>query len=147
RNALRDRVLPIRINCPYGSWAGVVYIPHAPAYHTSVIPRACLKGTPAMSPPPTQATLLDGKALAKTLQNQLAADIAIFKADPGVTPGLTAVRLGEDPASVVYVNKKAYTATALGIPSQLKIFPENTPQPDLLTTIPALNSDPTAHAV
>jgi methylenetetrahydrofolate dehydrogenase (NADP+)/methenyltetrahydrofolate cyclohydrolase len=49
------------------------------------------------------AKILDGKALAQTMQAEIAADVASFERDTGKTPGLAAVLVGENPASRIYV--------------------------------------------
>ncbi|WP_299430868.1 bifunctional methylenetetrahydrofolate dehydrogenase/methenyltetrahydrofolate cyclohydrolase [uncultured Meiothermus sp.] len=57
-------------------------------------------------------------------------------------PHLRVVRLGEDPASVSYVRLKDRQARKLGLSSQVDVFPENTPQNELLAHIAMLNADP-----
>jgi len=57
-------------------------------------------------------------------------------------PHLRVVRLGEDPASVAYVRLKERQAKKLGLSSQVDLFPESTPQQELLAHIAQLNADP-----
>jgi len=57
-------------------------------------------------------------------------------------PHLRVVRLGEDPASVAYVRLKERQAKKLGLSSQVDVFPESTPQRELLDHIARLNADP-----
>ena len=53
------------------------------------------------------SNLIDGKAFAAKLRSQVAGKVAELKANHGITPGLAVVRVGEDPASEVYVRNKA----------------------------------------
>jgi methylenetetrahydrofolate dehydrogenase (NADP+)/methenyltetrahydrofolate cyclohydrolase len=82
--------------------------------------------------------ILDGKAVAERLRGKLAARIAglAFK------PGLAVVRVGEDPASGVYVRNKDRAATQAGFASRTHHLPETTTEAGLLTEIAALNADP-----
>jgi len=68
------------------------------------------------------ANLIDGRAIARQLQSELAARIAALKAR-GVQPGLAFVRVGEDPASKVYVGRKEKTCGELGLPRRLMCLP------------------------
>ena len=52
------------------------------------------------------ATLIDGKKLAAETRAQIAAGVAKFKAEKGVTPGLAVILVGDNPASVSYVTAK-----------------------------------------
>ena len=52
------------------------------------------------------ASLLDGKALAQQIREELAGDVARFRDETGIVPGLTVVLVGDDPASQVYVRNK-----------------------------------------
>ena len=61
------------------------------------------------------ASILDGKALAQKIQGELAEEVADFIENNGVVPCLTAVLVGEDPASEVYVRNKQCACGRLGI--------------------------------
>ena len=69
------------------------------------------------------ANLIDGRAIARQLQVELVQRIAALKAR-GVQPGLAFVRVGEDPASKVYVGRKEKTCAELGIFSETHVLPE-----------------------
>ena len=84
---------------------------------------------------------IDGKARANRLVADIAAATAKLKAEAGVTPGLCAVLVGNDPASEVYVRSKGKAATAAGIRSFQHNLPETTSQAELLTLIAKLNAD------
>src|SRR5229473_2248542 len=83
------------------------------------------------------ARLIDGKAVAKTIEAEVAEAIARL----GFPPGLVAVRVGNDPASEVYVRSKAKKARELGLRGDELILPESTSEGDLLAHIDRLNGD------
>ena len=60
------------------------------------------------------ARVLDGQALARTIQEEIAPDVAAFTAQHGRPPGLGIVLVGEDPASEVYVRGKVKAGTGIG---------------------------------
>jgi methylenetetrahydrofolate dehydrogenase (NADP+)/methenyltetrahydrofolate cyclohydrolase len=94
----------------------------------------------------TAGNLIDGRALARQLQTELSARIALLKAR-GVQPGLAFVRVGEDPASKVYVGRKEKTCAELGIYSETKVLPENTSEAALLELLARLNADTRLHGI
>ncbi|MEM8549713.1 MAG: bifunctional 5,10-methylenetetrahydrofolate dehydrogenase/5,10-methenyltetrahydrofolate cyclohydrolase [Verrucomicrobiota bacterium] len=87
--------------------------------------------------------LIDGNAVAKAVLADVAEDVSKL---PG-KPCVTFVRVGEDPASVSYVNKKQRTAAEVGIESRLEILPETTTREELLAVIDRLNADPGVHGI
>ena len=64
-----------------------------------------------------------------------------------MVPGLAFVRVGEDPASKVYVGRKEKSCADLGISSETHVLPEATTQAELLALIGRLNSDPRLHGI
>ena len=84
------------------------------------------------------ARILDGKALGAQLRRSLAARIAGL----GFKPGLRVVRVGEDPASGVYVRNKDRAALEAGFNSATVHLPESTSEAALLAEIAKLNADP-----
>ncbi len=92
------------------------------------------------------ANLIDGRAIARQLQDELAPNIAALKAR-GLQPGLAFVRVGEDPASKVYVGRKEKTCAELGIASETHVLPEATSESDLLGLLGRLNSDLRLHGI
>ena len=90
--------------------------------------------------------LIDGRAIAAQILGELAARVAALK-NRGVMPGLAFVRVGEDPASKVYVGRKEKACAGLGIFSETKILPEKTSEADLLALIARLNSDSRLHGI
>lgn len=84
--------------------------------------------------------LIDGRAIARQLQHELLERISALK-KRGLQPGLAFVRVGEDPASKVYVGRKEKNCAELGIYSETHVLPENTSETDLLALLARLNSD------
>ena len=87
--------------------------------------------------------IIDGKAISAALKEQLKEQVATFPEKYGRVPHLVVVRVGEDPASVVYVRNKARACDACGIRNTTLVLPEDTPEQALLDRIRALNADDT----
>jgi len=83
------------------------------------------------------ARIIDGKTVAQRIESEVAATIA------GLSwkPGLVAVRVGNDPASEIYVRNKAKKARELGLEGTERVFPETMSEADLLAEIDRLNRD------
>jgi methylenetetrahydrofolate dehydrogenase (NADP+)/methenyltetrahydrofolate cyclohydrolase len=92
------------------------------------------------------ANLIDGRAIAAQLQNELRERIANLKAR-GVQPGLAFVRVGEDPASKVYVGRKEKACAELGIFSETQVLAESTSETELLRLLDKLNADERVHGI
>jgi methylenetetrahydrofolate dehydrogenase (NADP+)/methenyltetrahydrofolate cyclohydrolase len=95
---------------------------------------------------PSLSTVVDGRAIAAQIQQELAARVAVLKGR-GVVPGLAFVRVGEDPASKVYVGRKEKACAELGIVSETHVLPEQTSEADLLALIGRLNSAAHLHGI
>ena len=85
------------------------------------------------------ARILSGNVFAEAIKAEVGRDVAEFVAAHGSPPGLTVVRVGDDPASSVYVGSKVKTSEELGIRSEHLHLPADTTQEDLLRTIEELN--------
>ena len=92
------------------------------------------------------AAIIDGRAIAAELRAELADEVAALAAQ-GVTPGLAAVLVGDDPGSVSYVTGKAEACAEIGIFSETIRLPADVSQEALLERIAALNGDARFHAV
>jgi methylenetetrahydrofolate dehydrogenase (NADP+)/methenyltetrahydrofolate cyclohydrolase len=90
--------------------------------------------------------LIDGRAIAQQIHTETAQRVAALKAR-GVTPGLVFIRVGEDPASQVYVGMKEKKSAELGFNSVTKVLPEATSQAELLGLIDGYNADPKVHGI
>ncbi len=92
------------------------------------------------------ANLIDGRAVAAQIQSELTQRVAALKAR-GVQPGLAFVRVGEDPASKVYVGRKEKACAELGITSETHVLPEQTSEAELLALLAKLNTDSRLHGI
>jgi methylenetetrahydrofolate dehydrogenase (NADP+)/methenyltetrahydrofolate cyclohydrolase len=92
------------------------------------------------------ANLIDGRAIASQMQEETARRVAALKAR-GVQPGLAFVRVGEDPASKVYVGMKEKACAQLGIHSETRVLPENAAEEELLKLLAGLNADERIHGI
>jgi len=90
--------------------------------------------------------IIDGKAVAARVRAEVAEDVKALRAQ-GKVPGLTVVRVGEDPASAVYVRGKRKACEEVGIHSVEHHLPATTAQEDLLALIRQLNADATVHGI
>ena len=91
--------------------------------------------------------LIDGKALAKRMREEIAADVAALRAERGVVPGLAVVLVGEDPASVSYVTAKERACAEAGMRSVEVRLPESVAEDKLVAEIARLNADPEVDGV
>ena len=85
--------------------------------------------------------IIDGKQISAELKAEVAQRVAEAAAQYGRVPHLVVIRVGEDPASVVYVRNKAKACEACGIRNTTLVMDENTPEEVLLQKIAALNAD------
>lgn len=86
------------------------------------------------------AKIIDGKALAQSIKENIALEVAALK-EKGVTPGLAVILVGDDPASKVYVNNKKKACAQVGIYSEEYLLPADTDGKTLLDLIAKLNAD------
>ena len=93
-----------------------------------------------------QENLLDGRAIAAQIQAELTARVAELKRR-GIVPGLAFVRVGEDPASKVYVGRKEKACAELGIASETHVLAAATSEADLLALIAQLNAAQHLHGI
>ena len=87
------------------------------------------------------ALRLDGKTLASTVEGRLTAVVEAFTGDVGRPPGLAVLRVGDDPASAVYVANKEKACARVGIASFGAHLAAETPADEVLSTIQTLNAD------
>ena len=98
------------------------------------------------SPAPT-ARVLDGRALAARIRQQVAAEIRALEARLGQRPGLAVVLVGDDPASAVYVRNKRRACEEVGIRSWVHHLPADTPASAVQALIDQLNARPDVHGI
>jgi methylenetetrahydrofolate dehydrogenase (NADP+)/methenyltetrahydrofolate cyclohydrolase len=92
------------------------------------------------------ANLIDGRAIAGQIHDETTQRITALKAR-GVQPGLAFVRVGEDPASKVYVGRKEKACAQLGIFSETHVLPQATTEADLLALLGRLNVNERIHGI
>src|SRR5512136_366364 len=90
--------------------------------------------------------IIDGKAIAAKVRGEVAQAVQELRAK-GIHPGLTVVRVGEDPASAIYVRGKRKDCEEVGIRSDEHHLPATTTQPELMALVARLNADPKVHGI
>lgn len=93
------------------------------------------------------ATLLDGRLLAARIETRLAEAIGAGLAQAGRPPGLAVLRVGDDPASGVYVANKEKACSRVGITNLGAHLAADTPAVEVLATIERLNADPAVDGI
>ena len=93
------------------------------------------------------ARILDGKALARSMKERIAGEVATLLERTGRVPGLTVVLVGDNPASRVYVRNKQDSCKAAGMRGTVLRLPADVDEAKLLATIDALNADPNVHGI
>ncbi|HEY4886533.1 MAG TPA: bifunctional methylenetetrahydrofolate dehydrogenase/methenyltetrahydrofolate cyclohydrolase FolD [Myxococcales bacterium] len=91
--------------------------------------------------------IIDGKAIAAKVRAEVAQAVKDIEQRAGVTPGLALIRVGNDPASEVYVRGKAKACQETGMAGFEHILPETTSEIELLALVRKLNVDPHVHGV
>jgi methylenetetrahydrofolate dehydrogenase (NADP+)/methenyltetrahydrofolate cyclohydrolase len=92
------------------------------------------------------AELIDGTVMADRVTADAAARVEALK-KRGVTPGLTVVLVGDDPASAVYVGSKERTCKSLGMNGETIRLPASAPEAELMAVVDRLNADPAVHGI
>ena len=93
------------------------------------------------------ATIIDGKAIAKSIREKLAQTILQRQKVGLRPPGLAVIIVGENPASIIYVNHKHIACEEVGIISTTVALPTDTTEADLLEEIQQLNADSTIDGI
>lgn len=86
------------------------------------------------------ARILSGKPIADAIKAEVTAEIAEIKETHGFGPCLAVVRVGDDPASAVYVGSKVRTSEELGLGSEHHHFDEDVSQEKIVAVVDELNS-------
>ncbi|MEM9800314.1 MAG: bifunctional methylenetetrahydrofolate dehydrogenase/methenyltetrahydrofolate cyclohydrolase FolD [Planctomycetota bacterium] len=93
------------------------------------------------------ARVLDGKATARAVRDEVARGVERLREAGGRAPGLTVVLVGDDPASQVYVRSKDRAATEAGFVVDTVRLGADTPQAEVEATVEALNADDTVDGI
>ncbi len=92
------------------------------------------------------ARKIDGKEAAAEIRREAAARAGALR-ERGVTPTLAMMRIGEDPASIVYLRKKAEASAEVGVESRQVVLPADADPGDAREALGSLNRDPSVHGV
>ena len=93
------------------------------------------------------AVIIDGNKIAQEVRQQVRNDALDFKGKTGIVPGLAVILVGEDPASQVYVDRKAKACAEVGFFSREYRLPADTSETKLLGIINELNADKLIHGI
>ena len=92
------------------------------------------------------AQLIDGTAIGRLVRRDVAEEVERLKA-LGITPGLSVVLVGDDPASAVYVRSKGKACEEAGMRGETIRLPADTSEDALLAQVDRLNGDPKVHGI
>lgn len=92
------------------------------------------------------AQLIDGAAIGRLVRRDVAEEVARLKTR-GITPGLSVVLVGDDPASAVYVRSKGKACEEAGMRGETIRLPAETSEDALLAQVDRLNADPDVHGI
>ena len=92
------------------------------------------------------AQLIDGKAIAQAIQDELTQEVAALK-EKGVVPGLATLLVGDNPASQTYVKMKNRRCAKVGIHSVAPTLPGDATQEEVEALVRELNADPTINGI
>jgi len=94
-----------------------------------------------------EGKIIDGKAVAQRIKERIKAGVDELSREKGITPGLTVILVGEDPASQIYVRNKEKACQEVGIRSRVMRMAAETSQEELLRVIEDLNQDKAVHGI
>jgi len=93
------------------------------------------------------ARIIDGRPVAKRMQNDIKRAAADYEARTGAPPGLGVVLVGDDPASAMYVRMKRRACERAGLRSDARILPSETTQAQVENAVREFNADPNIHGI
>jgi methylenetetrahydrofolate dehydrogenase (NADP+)/methenyltetrahydrofolate cyclohydrolase len=93
------------------------------------------------------AIIIDGNKIAQDIRQELRRRVLELKEQRGIVPGLAVILVGDDPASKIYVGKKAQDCAEVGFLSREYKLPAATSEENLLRIIQELNVDKTIHGI
>jgi len=93
------------------------------------------------------ARIINGTAIARSIQDEVRAEVARIKTEAGKVPGLAVVLAGNDPASEVYVRAKEKACAEAGIASFARRLPAAVSEKEVLSLIAELNADRSVHGI
>lgn len=93
------------------------------------------------------AKVIDGKAVAKQIREEIAVEVSKMKEAVGVIPGLTVILVGDRKDSATYVRNKKKACESVGINSLEVNLPEDSTEEEVLNYISDYNDDPAVHGI
>ncbi|HEV1998063.1 MAG TPA: bifunctional 5,10-methylenetetrahydrofolate dehydrogenase/5,10-methenyltetrahydrofolate cyclohydrolase [Candidatus Dormibacteraeota bacterium] len=93
------------------------------------------------------AKLIDGTAVAATIREEIAIEVAAMVAAGSTPPGLGVLLVGDDPASAIYVRMKTTACQQAGFYSEQLILPADATQDDVVAAVRGFNEDPRIHGI
>ncbi len=93
------------------------------------------------------AKIIDGKAMAAQIREEVKEEVAEITAKYGTAPGLEVILIGDNPASAIYVRNKGRACENVGIRSQTHHLPSTVTTEEVLDLIDRLNADETVHGL
>jgi len=94
-----------------------------------------------------ESRIIDGKALARQIEDEVKSELEALESGRGITPGLATILVGDDPASRMYVRIKHRACERVGIRAEDHILPAETSQEELISLIDSLNKNRDVHAI
>lgn len=94
-----------------------------------------------------ESRIIDGKALAQLIEEEVRMGVEDLESNRGVTPGLATILVGDDPASAMYVRLKHKACERVGIKAEDYLLPEKASQEELSSLIATLNENKDVHAI
>jgi methylenetetrahydrofolate dehydrogenase (NADP+)/methenyltetrahydrofolate cyclohydrolase len=91
--------------------------------------------------------IIDGKKIAQQVRAEAKAGAEVLQRERGIKVGLAVIRVGDDPASAIYVRSKIRACEEAGFASTEITLPAGTPQADLMSRVAALNADRAVHGI
>ena len=95
----------------------------------------------------SDANIIDGKAIAVNLRADIGRRVALLKESHGMTPGLSVLLVGEDPASEVYVRNKAKSTLEAGMNSNTYTYSASASHAEVMAKVEELNADAAVHGI
>jgi methylenetetrahydrofolate dehydrogenase (NADP+)/methenyltetrahydrofolate cyclohydrolase len=95
----------------------------------------------------SEANKIDGRAFAAKLRAEIGRKVTILKEKHGLTPGLSVVLVGEDPASEVYVRNKGKATLEAGMKSDTFNMAKDSSHDAVMAKVEELNADPSVHGI
>ncbi|RPH88464.1 MAG: bifunctional methylenetetrahydrofolate dehydrogenase/methenyltetrahydrofolate cyclohydrolase FolD [Deltaproteobacteria bacterium] len=91
--------------------------------------------------------IIDGNKIAQDIRKAIREETSVFKEKTGIVPGLAVVLVGDDPASQIYVGRKAKACAEVGFLSREYKLPANATEAKLMNLINDLNQDQCLHGI